>query len=410
MNKRSRWLCLFFVAGCLFNGLADEDISSTVKTNSLPESTTNAQEARYLIPVLKNYYTSLEFDKAEKLSQQIIDLTPNDPQTWEYLGIIYVTEGKYDKAIPILKKSFSMGSINSLHFLFKAYQRKNDPQGVHDLIPQMLENKTNDPAMTDDLVTYARQQNPPDKSLFYQAIEGLSNGQIIDKYEWKIQQYVGAFQEFGDTNRAKQLMLDLADRIKAKEDKVIDAAQQFTPEKRQQFIHGYEQNPLRYRSVDLFAVAIAYFYETQYEKSREVYEKLDFISPSDIHVLKGLGNCYLFETNFEGAISQYRKAWNLGDSNSIWTLSVAYLGSTNVERMRDLIPFLMENKQKNLATVLAFTSSVKPFDKEVFTKAVEGVTDDELLKNAQIAKIAISGFEQIGQTNRADTLKAKLQK
>ena len=42
-------------------------------------------------------------------------------------------------------------------------------------------------------------------------------------------------------------------------------------------------------------------------------------------------------------------------------------------------------------------------------KAVQGVTDSELLENESVTKLAIAGFEQFGQKNRADALRAKWQ-
>ena len=102
----------------------------------------------------------------------------------------------------------------------------------------------------------------------------------------------------------------------------------------------------------------------------------------------------------------------MGDSNVVNTLAAAYLGSTNksLERMRDLIPCLMNNKREYLVYVLGFASNVTPPDRELFMKAVQGVTDSELLENESVTKLAIAGFEQFGQKNRAEILRAKWQK
>jgi tetratricopeptide (TPR) repeat protein len=305
-----------------------------------------------------------------------------------------------------------MGRVSALHWIVDVNRAMKNWQAIRDLIPRMLENKSKDPALVDDLVDYALRQTPPNQKLFYEAIEGLSNDQIIQMHKSGIQLFINGFQIFNQGDRARQLSVGLTETKLVEEDKKVDVAKRLNHGERLSILDKFEQNPWEWRDDDLLTVAIAYFNEVQYEKSKAVYERFAVFNPNDIHVFTGLGNCYLCQTNFEEAILQYRKAWDMGDSNVVHTLAAAYIGSTNnsVERMRDLIPCLMKNKLENLVFILGFALYVTPPDKELFMKAVEGVTDSELLKNESVTKLAISGFEQFGQKDRAAALKAKWQK
>lgn len=377
-----------------------------------------SNEVDRLIPALKNYYALQQFDKAEKLCLHILELNPADSKIQEYLGIIYITERNYAKAIPILQKAWDLGNTNALHWIFIDDRQMLNWQAITVLIPTMLENKSTDPFLVDDLVAYALQQVPPDKQLFSEAVQGVSNDQIIQVHRSKIQLFATAFQSFGDNDRAQKLILESSEIRKNEEDKKADAAMLLNQGECRSILDKYEQNPLAWRGDDLLTVAIAYFKDSQFEKSKAVYERFSEFeriadsNPNDIHVFTGLGNCYLCQTNFEEAILQYRKAWDMGDSNVVQTLAAAYIGSTNhsVERMRDLIPCLMNNKRENLVFILGFASNVTPPDRELFMKAVEGLTDSELLENASVTKLSIAGFEQFGQKDRAEALRAKWQK
>jgi hypothetical protein len=81
-------------------------------------------------------------------------------------------------------------------------------------------------------------------------------------------------------------------------------------------------------------------------------------------------------------------------------------------QMRELFQLLqrIKNKRENLVFILGFASRVTTPDRELFMKAVEGVTDNELLENESVTKLAIAGFEQFGQKDRAEALRAKWQK
>ncbi len=126
----------------------------------------------------------------------------------------------------------------------------------------------------------------------------------------------------------------------------------------------------------------------------------------DVHALLGLGNSLLCETNFEGAIIQYRKAWHLGAKNVVSVLAAAYLGAKgDLGRMQDLIPELQKNRQVNLQLLTGYALLTKPPDTNLFLKTIDGMTDVELSNQGNATVTIIEGLNKFGQTNRAAIIK-----
>ena len=370
------------------------------------DQTANVEEVNRLIPVLRNYYSTKQYDQAEKLCLHLIQLKPNHSGLHELLGLIYVESHHYDKAIPVLQKAFKMGQIDSLGEIIHVYQVTENWPAIRDLIPQMLENKSKDPALIDSLVDYSLRQTPLDRALFFQAVNDLSNDQIIQEHRTQFVLFYYGFQTFGDTNRARQLSLQLNNIKDIEEDKKADAAATLSERECQSIIKQYEQNPQAWNDDNLVTVATVYFKSSQIEKAKVVYGKMLGYNPSDTHAFMGLGNCYLSQTNYEEAIVQYRIAWGLGATNVVQVLAIAYLGSNkDLNRMRDLLPELAKKKSDNMPLILSFSMQAIPPDGQLFMNTIEGITDGELLSQSNLVKIVIQGLEQFGETNRAQSIK-----
>jgi hypothetical protein len=79
--------------------------------------------------------------------------------------------------------------------------------------------------------------------------------------------------------------------------------------------------------------------------------------------------------------------------------------------MKDLIPFLLERRKEDmesLSTVLAYSIAREPTDRELFFKAIDGFTDDELLRNQEVTNNTVLGLKLFGEKQRAERLR-KLQ-
>jgi hypothetical protein len=78
-----------------------------------------------------------------------------------------------------------------------------------------------------------------------------------------------------------------------------------------------------------------------------------------------------------------------------------------LDGLRDLIPDILAHKtedMQNLNTLLAYCINVQPHDKEVFHKAIEGFTDEQLLRRDDTAWAVITCFKIFGDQIHADRL------
>jgi tetratricopeptide (TPR) repeat protein len=258
------------------------------------------------------------------------------------------------------------------------------------------------------LVANALSQVPPSKELFAQAIVNLTDDQIVKDHKNKVALYLNGFRISGDRTRFDNVSALFSQNARLEEDQVAAVVPQLPLDQRRALIERYENGVMETNLNNFLSVAISYFLESQYDKSAGVYRQCALQSPDDLHVLKGLGNCFLFTKNFEDAIVQYRRAVKLGDADAIQSLALAYIGSTNsVTRMEDLIPALMKDKRNNLVIILTYSLRVTPPDRRLFMQAIDGLSDDELTAQKNTAQLAILGLNQFGYQKRAEDIKAQ---
>ena len=60
---------------------------------------------------------------------------------------------------------------------------------------------------------------------------------------------------------------------------------------------------------------------------------------------------------------------------------------------------------ESLSAVIAYSISKEPTDRELFFKAIDGVTDDELLRNEEVTNNTVLGLKLFGEKRRAERLR-----
>ena len=60
--------------------------------------------------------------------------------------------------------------------------------------------------------------------------------------------------------------------------------------------------------------------------------------------------------------------------------------------------------------LIAYAITGEPFDNEAFAKALDGVSDDEIMANEGAPELVIKGFKLSGEVKRAETLTKRLER
>ena len=112
--------------------------------------------------------------------------------------------------------------------------------------------------------------------------------------------------------------------VNAAGESILDQAVS-SAEVRRKLIGEYEASPQTFRDDRLLAVAISYAIGNQVLKARPVYETYLKDHPDHPRALRGLGGGYILEKRYDQAIVSLRKAWSLGDVDSLSMLANAYV-------------------------------------------------------------------------------------
>ena len=74
--------------------------------------------------------------------------------------------------------------------------------------------------------------------------------------------------------------------------------------------------------------------------------------------------------------------------------------------MKHILPALLERKGDMLIlhTIIAYALLKNPKDEALFFKAIEGVTDDQILRRQDTTEVIAAGLKAFGQEERAKRL------
>ena len=164
-----------------------------------------------------------------------------------------------------------------------------------------------------------------------------------------------------------------------------------SPELRKQLLKEYESNPQTFHDDRLLAVGIGYIDEDQLAKAQPVYERFIRDHPNHPRAYRGLGTVHYYQNHFDEAIKAYRKAWSLGDLNSLGPLAGTYVNRERFSEMQDLIPALEQNVKDNPVIVnclILYAIHFKdPPDVKLVMKALAGLPDESFLENEDTAQV-----------------------
>ena len=172
-------------------------------------------------------------------------------------------------------------------------------------------------------------------------------------------------------------------------------------------INGYESDPKEWPSSRRAYAADAYNLTAQHSKAEPIYREILKDDPDNLHGLRGLGIALAYQRRFSEGIVPLRKAWDQGDKLSLPTLATCYLGAQAFDRMSDLIPSLLKRKKEDtdsLNAIIMYSLAKHPTDRKLFFQAIEGFSDEQLLRNEEVTHNVVLGLKRFGEQKRAEKL------
>ena len=172
-----------------------------------------------------------------------------------------------------------------------------------------------------------------------------------------------------------------------------------------EIIADYEKNPIRYFGKKIIVPTVAYGYCGKTDVAVTLMKRHLVTNPEDGKIRHLLGITELGLGNAEEAVRCLEKTWNDGAATSPLWLVIAYIGAGHIEAGERFIPVLLKNKNKEPKAVdvlVLYVLAAKPFDTNLFSKAIEGLTDEEMLKrNDADLGLYIRSLWKSGQEGRA---------
>ena len=175
----------------------------------------------------------------------------------------------------------------------------------------------------------------------------------------------------------------------------------------------YEEHPEKFPNDNplfLMGLARAYIQQDDLDKAEPVLKRVVSLEDTNYLAHRILGTIYGTKQQWPVAAAQYEKAWGLGDTNSVKPLAHCLVAIEDCDKLKTLTPVLLDLKKEDIECVDVLMASAiicPPPDKGLFFRAIDGVTDQQILERDDTTKLAICGFEKFGETQRATELENK---
>lgn len=185
-------------------------------------------------------------------------------------------------------------------------------------------------------------------------------------------------------------------------------------------VQDYEKYPDGWEITNLFDVADGYVDHKKFDSAISVYQKILLTQPTNTLAMRRLGNCYLLMGNYDAATTQYKQGWSAGDDLSLLNLATVYIMTSRISEIKSLVPDLLtvrkrmtdsDNKHEITNALIIYSlKGASPPDKDVFLKAIDGLSDDFILASKDTTALVIPGLKIFGYQDRAYQLSAKMAK
>ena len=332
-------------------------------------------------------------DKSTELLTNLLQAVPNDQFFPDVLGLIHTGQGDYGQAAAAYEKAWHNGTEDALYYLAGAYLRMDQPAKVTPLVPRLLAELPHLEKIRDVLLAYVMDSGARDRDLFRSITKGVTDENLLRKEPNILPLYILALWKYDDKPRA--LRIQAAANIAQGYD-ILTHDSVF----RKEVLACFEKQPELFGRKELKVVAKCYILmpERRPDVSGELYRKYLIARPKDGAAWGELGGVNLLAGKQEEALQDLETGWKLRDTQSLKLLAICNLNAHNLERVKQLIPALLEHKGEDIEIVrclVEYAMRDTPKDKELFLQATKGVDDDLILTEEDYADAFIDGFRAI---------------
>ena len=169
---------------------------------------TTPQEFRddRLLEVGVAYAEAGRLDRALPVYGQFLRDHPSHPKALRGLGNIYYLLRNYDQAVVYLGRARELGDPEALSVLGLSYLKAGRPNDMRSLIPELLDNRKDDPDVVNVLIGYvldvsAKTHQAPDSDLLLKAVDALPDRDCLKRDDTTLL-LVEAVRRLGYINKA----------------------------------------------------------------------------------------------------------------------------------------------------------------------------------------------------------------
>jgi tetratricopeptide (TPR) repeat protein len=291
--------------------------------------------------------------EAKKALEKVIETTPDNAIANRELGVIYFNEKQFDKAVPLLKKSYAaQADANVVFMLGKACLETNN---IDSAIVFLKETETKNPSLYEAGLLLARAYFKREKFLAaateYEKIAPKADLTALDHFnravahekagnnDAALKAYQAAVEKFGNSKEPNAMTCRIKSGTGLLEKKNYDAALshfQFIVEvdpEAKSVVNIYfllaeaymgSGNQLKAiaslekalsldnKNIEAYArLADLYEKNNMADKARQIYEKMMSLSPNDPHVYQVLGDYNLKAKKYGEALKHFEKCYVL---------------------------------------------------------------------------------------------------
>lgn len=255
---------------------------------------------------------ALAYDLSERDFKSAIMVKPQEPLSYEGLGILYEREGMVQEAIDLFKKSIELTEETAENVSKIAFAYISIPDWVNSIIwfKKLVEfQPDNVGSLTNLSIAYASLDDN-EKSYEYTL-------KVLEVDPENIQSLLNAGQYwFVKTQDINARMSEISDTTA--EGKAQLAELEISRIETGEKVAGFFERTIELKPEDLQALrllGVLYLVNQKYVKAAEIFEKYVVVDPGDAGILDYLGRAYINQAKYEEAIAPYEKIAEIDPGN-----------------------------------------------------------------------------------------------
>lgn len=269
------------------------------------------------------------FEEAEREFRRLSELSPHKPESYFYLGVLFIYKKEFDKAISFLNEALKLDPFNPkiLNNLLYIYLETNKSDECEKIIKQLEENKIDDERFLLNKAIYLEKKGEKErseeiirslmkeKSFLKTPYIFLAQKLYNEKKFLQVIEILSIIKGYDPKNPEVNYGLGLSYRALGK----IKEAEEFLK-------NAIKLSPsnVKYK----LALADFYYEEGKIEECKNLYTQVLSIDRHNREALFKIGNIYLKEGKYENALKYYEEILKIEPENKVVKRNVEIIKKT----------------------------------------------------------------------------------